>query len=152
MRMLWRKPDMTCARCIACWRGSIHDRPQVGFFACFHAIYLERSRFRKICHFSFRVGVVLKPLVSLMDRLVTCSARIRVDRQTDGQLDRQNDYCNPRCACAPRLTTKSCSLETEVYPVSRATCECYNNCWHNNKVKSYSPHSGSITSLIMTWA
>ena len=32
-------------------------------------------------------------------RTVACSARIVVDRQTDTQ----NDYCNPRCACAPRV-------------------------------------------------
>ena len=36
--------------------------------ACFHGISLER---------------VLNPLVSLMGRLVACSARISVDRQTD---------------------------------------------------------------------
>ena len=43
-----------------------------------------------------------------MSRLVACSPRIVVDRQTDRQTNRQtdtqNDYCNPRCACAPRLT------------------------------------------------
>ena len=25
------------------------------------------------------------------------------DRRTDEQTNRQNDYCNPRCACAPRV-------------------------------------------------
>ena len=49
---------------------------------------------------SFQVPVVMKPtLVSLIGHLVACSARISVDRQTDGQ----NDYCNPRCACAPSV-------------------------------------------------
>ena len=33
--------------------------------------------------FIFRARVVLNPLVSLMGRLVACSARISVDRQTD---------------------------------------------------------------------
>ena len=36
---------MTRARYImACRRGRVRDRPYVGFFACFHAISLERSR------------------------------------------------------------------------------------------------------------
>ena len=57
----------------------------------------------------FLALVALKLLVSLISRLVACSARIVVDRQTDRQththrLDTQNDYCNPRCACAPRVS------------------------------------------------
>ena len=47
----------------------------------------------------FLALVALKLLVSLISRLVACSARIVADRQTDTQ----NDYCNPRCACAPRV-------------------------------------------------
>ena len=50
----------------------------IGVFACFHAITLERNRFSKIATLVF---VVLKLLVSLISRLVACSARIR--RQTD---------------------------------------------------------------------
>ena len=38
---------------------------------CFHA-----------CAFIFQVGVVLKPLVSFIGRLVACSARISVDTHT----------------------------------------------------------------------
>ena len=57
-------------------------------------------------HF-FHALVALKLLVSLISRLVACSARIVVDKQTDRQTDRQTDtqtnYCNPRCACAPRV-------------------------------------------------
>ena len=44
--------------------------------------------------FNFQARVVLKPLVSLTDRRVACSSRISVDTHT---------YCNPRCACAPRV-------------------------------------------------
>ena len=51
----------------------------IGFFACFHAISLERSRFSIIATL---VALKLKLLVSLMSRLVACSARIVVDRQT----------------------------------------------------------------------
>ena len=62
-------------------------------------------------HVIFLALVALKLLVSLMSRLVACSPRIVVDRQTDRQTDKQtdkqtdtqNDYCNPRCACAPRV-------------------------------------------------
>ena len=55
----------------------------IGFLACFHAISLERSRFSKIATFFFLALVALKQLVSLMSRLVACSPRIVVDRQTD---------------------------------------------------------------------
>ena len=75
----------------------------IGFFACFHAISLERSRFSKIATLFFYVLVALKLLVSFISRLVACGARIVVDRQTDTQtLDTytQTKYCNLRCACA----------------------------------------------------
>ena len=49
----------------------------IGFLACFQGISLERSRFL----FIIQAHVVLKPLVSLIGRLVACSAR--TDRQTD---------------------------------------------------------------------
>ena len=42
---------------------------------------------------------MLEPLVSLMSQFGACSARISGDRHTDTQ----NDYRNPRCACAPRV-------------------------------------------------
>ena len=47
--------------------------------------------------------VAPKLLVSLLSRLVACSARIVADKQTRKHTDTQNDYCNPRCACAPRV-------------------------------------------------
>ena len=55
--------------------------------------------FRQNRHINIRARVALKPLVSLISRLVACSSRISVDTQTDTQ----NDYRNPRCACAPRV-------------------------------------------------
>ena len=61
----------------------------IGFLACFHAISLERSCFSENCHVNFLALVALKLLVSLMSRLVACSPRIVVDRQTDKQTNRQ---------------------------------------------------------------
>ena len=54
----------------------------IGFLACFHAISLERSRFSNR-HIVFLALVALKLLVSLISRLVACSARIVADKQTD---------------------------------------------------------------------
>ena len=70
----------------------------------FTAYNISRTQsFQEIRPFVFQARVVLKPLVSLMGRLVACGARISVDTQTDRQTDRQNDYRNPRCAYAPRV-------------------------------------------------
>ena len=75
----------------------------IGFFACFHAISFERIRFSKIATlYIFLALVALKLLVSLISRLVACSARIVVAHR-DTYTDTQNDYCNPPCACAPRV-------------------------------------------------
>ena len=51
----------------------------IGFFASFHAI---SQTFQQNRHISFLALVALKLLVSLISRLVACSARIVVDRQT----------------------------------------------------------------------
>ena len=55
----------------------------IGFLARFHAISLERTAPH------FLALVALKLLVSLISRLVACSARIVADKQTDRQTDRQ---------------------------------------------------------------
>ena len=74
----------------------------IGFLACFHAMHISRTQsFQQNRLFNFRALVALKMLVSLISRLVACSPRIVVDKQTDRQTHTQNDYCNPRCACAP---------------------------------------------------
>ena len=57
--------------------------------------------------FIFQARVALKPLVSLIGRLVTCSARISIDRQTDRQTDKPTTVI-PRCACAPRVNNWLC--------------------------------------------
>ena len=48
----------------------------------------DRVACSKICHFSFLAHVPLKLLVSLISRLIACSARIVVDRPTDKQTHR----------------------------------------------------------------
>ena len=63
----------------------------------------RRQSFQQNRHITFHALVALKLLVSLISRLVACSARIVVDRQTNRQTDTQTNYCNPRCACAPRV-------------------------------------------------
>ena len=47
--------------------------------------------FQQNRHITFHALVALKLLVSLISRLVACSARIVVDRQTDRQTDRHTD-------------------------------------------------------------
>ena len=47
--------------------------------------------FQQNRHINFHALVALKLLVSLISRLVACSARIVVDRQTDRQTDRETD-------------------------------------------------------------
>ena len=124
-----------CAERVKRGRGKPVLIMHIGFFACFHTISLERSRFSKIativyiscslCILAFSLVftqylsnavvsakspqlyiflalVALKLLVSLISRLVACSARIVVahrDTYTDTQ---NNDYCNPRSAHARR--------------------------------------------------
>ena len=53
----------------------------VGFSDCFHAISRTQS-FQQNRHFVFHALVALKLLVSLINRLVACSARIVVDKRT----------------------------------------------------------------------
>ena len=65
-----------------------------------HIGHISRTQsFQENCHINFHALIALKLLVSLISRLVACSARIVVDKQTDTQ----TNYCNPRCACAPRV-------------------------------------------------
>ena len=72
----------------------------VGLFACFHAISLLTQSFQQNPHVIFHSLAALKRLVSLISRLVACSARIVVHKQIDRQTDK---YCNPRCACESRV-------------------------------------------------
>ena len=55
-----------------------------------HIGHISRTQsFQQNRHINFPALVALKLLVSLISRLVACSARIVVDRQTDRQADRQ---------------------------------------------------------------
>ena len=75
-------------------------------FSLFSRHISQTQSFQQNRYFNFRALVALKMLVSLISRLVACSPRIVVDKQTDRQTDTQNDYCNPHCACAPRVNNK----------------------------------------------
>ena len=59
----------------------------IGFFACFLRHISRTQSFQQNRHIIFLALVALKLLVSLISRLVACSARIVVDRQTDRQTD-----------------------------------------------------------------
>ena len=61
----------------------------IGFFACFSRHISRTQLFQQNRHIIFLALVALKLLVSLISRLVACSARIVVDRQTDRQTHRQ---------------------------------------------------------------
>ena len=75
----------------------------IGFFACFSRHISQTQSFQQNCHIVFHALVALKLLVSLISRLVACNPRIVIDTHTDRQTDTQTKYCNPRCACAPRV-------------------------------------------------
>ena len=80
---------------------SIAHCTYVGFFACFHAISLERSSFRKIAFlFSCFCSPQAAGIAHRPPRNLYCKNK---RRQTDRQTDGQTKYCNPRCACAPRV-------------------------------------------------
>ena len=57
--------------------------------------------FQETGHYIFQVGLVLKPLAIGIGRLIACGASI--DKQTNGQMERQTKYCIPRCAYRPRV-------------------------------------------------
>ena len=69
--------------------------------------------FQQNRHIIFLALITLKLLVSLISRLVACSARIVGDRQTDRQTDTQDNYYNPRCACAPRVNYPLIQIQTQ---------------------------------------
>ena len=61
----------------------------IGFFACFHVIYISRTQsYQQNRHILFLALVALKLLASFISLLVACSARIVGDRQTDRQTHR----------------------------------------------------------------
>ena len=89
-------------------------------FSLFSRHISRTQSFQQNCHIIFLALVALKLLVSLISRLVACSPRIVVDTHTHTHTDTQNDYCNPRCACAPRVNYNKSTI---VYCTS--DCQCY---------------------------
>ena len=69
----------------------------------------RRSNFRirqlkKKKLFNIAANLTLNTMESFVILLTARTARIACsDRYTYIQKDRQNDYCNPLCACAPRV-------------------------------------------------
>ena len=80
----------------------------IGFFACFSRHISRTQSFQQNHHIIFLALVAL--LVSFISRLVACSARIVVDRQTDRHTERLLYTCNPRCARARGLITVLCTV------------------------------------------
>ena len=96
-------------------------------FSLFSRHSSRTQSFQRNRHFSFLALVALKLLVSLISRLVACSARIVADKQTNTQTDTQKDYCNPRCACAPRVKY-SCTLLALGAHAQGSCCVCLAVC------------------------
>ena len=86
---------------------SCRGKPVLICILALSLVFTPYQSFQQNRHITFHALVALKLLVSLISRLVACSARIVVDKQTDRQTDKQTDtqtnYYNPRCACAPRV-------------------------------------------------
>ena len=96
----------------------------IGFFACFHAISLERSHFSKIGTLFFcpcsteAVGIAHKPPRSLY------SAKIVADKLTNRQTDTQTNYCNPCCTCALRVNNAHIMMHAYTVKPHRTSVRC----------------------------
>ena len=79
----------------------------------FHTITFERSTFTKIAIFK------IKPVCPLVSAalLHVVAENVVIDRRTDRRTDLQTKYCNPRCACAPRVNyvPLPCTLIVPLY-------------------------------------
>ena len=71
----------------------------IGLLTWFSCHNSRTQYFNENRHFKNEASVALNLLVSLFGRFVACGSRNRGNRQTDTQ----TKYCNPRCACAPRV-------------------------------------------------
>ena len=78
-----------CAERAKPGRGKPVHIMHIGFFRLFSRHISRTQSFQQNRHISFLALVALKLLVSLISRLVACSARIVLDRQTDRQTHRQ---------------------------------------------------------------
>ena len=81
----------------------------IGFFACFSRHISRTQSFQQNRHIVFLALVALKLLVSLISRLVACSARIVVDRQTDRQTDTQREHLYTFLSFDVGIRQKICS-------------------------------------------
>ena len=100
----------------------------IGFLACFHAIHISRTQsFQRNRHILFLALVTLKLLVSLISRLVACSARIVADKQTDRQTDRQTYRTTTvtLAAYARRGLIISTSQDITLGPVCYVSFSCW---------------------------
>ena len=88
--------------------------------------------------------MVLNPLVSHFGRLVARSGRIRY--RTDRRTDLQTKYCNPRCACAPRVNVYGC--ETWILtPTIMTKLEKF-QCEIGRRILCLSKHHADLAPLI----
>ena len=88
---------------------------------------LELRRSSKICHIIFQARVPLKPLVSLISRLVACSSRINIDTQIDRQTDRQTDRPSTVTLAAHArrgLTSSEQTLQRQEQQTESSECHC----------------------------
>ena len=75
--------------------------------------YLQRKSVK-----SFNLHPPLRRLVSFVARIITWKVRCWVtDTQTDRHTDTQTKYCNPCCACAPRVNNRVFSSNVSVFSV-----------------------------------
>ena len=83
-------------------------------------------QFKKKRLFNIAANLTLNTMASFVILLTARTARIACsDRQkkkqkkTDRQTDRQNNYCNPLCACVPRVNKFNESTEVQTLGIIR---------------------------------
>ena len=61
-------------------------------------------QFKEKCLFNIAANLTLNTMVSFIILLIARTARIAcADRHTDTQTHTQDNHCNPRCTCVPRV-------------------------------------------------
>ena len=71
-------------------------------------------QFKEKCHFNIAANLTLNTMVSFVILLIAHTARIAcADRHTYRHTHTRDNYCNPRCACAPRVNEEN-SLFREI--------------------------------------
>ena len=73
---------------------------------------------RKTPFFNIAANLTLNTMASFVILLTARTARIACsDRHTYRQTDTRDNYCNPLCACAPRVNNYRCKLQYAVLVV-----------------------------------